>query len=200
MGRLRLSLLSVHSRTCDHSVRCIDPFPGSDVIGSPRGCDDHLMSRCGHGELCRSLDRRSFPGAVWAVGRDTLGSAGGSRSRTGLVGGRMPITNVFPGVVSANIAGPAESSVTIARQGGPGWAYAQTSLVWSRDLGRAFAWISAVRIQRSPDQIDNQIFPDPGGSFVNGWFSQCLSVTFSLRIDGAGRASAIATLMPWEPS
>jgi hypothetical protein len=110
----------------------------------------------------------------------------------------MPITNIFPGVVSANIAGPTESSVTIARQGGPGWAFAQTSLVWSRDLGRAFAWISAVRTQRSPDQIDNAIFPDPGGAFVNGWFANCLSVTFSLRIEGGGRASAVATLSPWQ--
>jgi hypothetical protein len=110
----------------------------------------------------------------------------------------MSITNIFPGVVSANIAGPTESSVTIARQGGPGWAFAQTSLVWSRDLGRAFAWISAVRTQRSPDQIDNAIFPDPGGAFVNRWFANCLSVTFSLRIEGGGRASAVATLSPWQ--
>jgi hypothetical protein len=109
----------------------------------------------------------------------------------------MPILDIFGGVVSANINGPAESSVTIARQGGPGWAFAETSLVWSRDLGRAFAWISAVRTQRSPDQISVAVFPDPGGSFVNGWFENCLSITFSLRIEGAGRASAIASLSPW---
>jgi hypothetical protein len=110
----------------------------------------------------------------------------------------MPITNIFPGVVSANIAGPTESSVTIARQGGAGWAFAQISLVWSRDLGRAFAWISAVRTQRSPDQIENTTFPDPAGSSVNGWFPNCLSVTFSLRVEGGGRVSAVATLSPWE--
>lgn len=110
----------------------------------------------------------------------------------------MSISNIFPGVVSANVAGPAESSVTIVRQGGPGWAFAQTSLVWSRDLGRAFAWISAVRTQRSPDQIDIAIFPDPGGAFVTNWFANCLSVTFSLRVEGAGRASAIASLSSWQ--
>ena len=108
----------------------------------------------------------------------------------------MPILDIFPGVLSANINGPAESSVTIAR-GAPGWAFAEISLVWSRDLGRAFAWISAVRSQRSDGQIDNIIFLDPGGSFVNGWFANCLSVTFSLRIQGAGRASAVASLSPW---
>ena len=110
----------------------------------------------------------------------------------------MPITNIFPGVISANVGGPAESSVTIVRQGGPGWAFAETSLVWSRDLGRAFAWISQVRTQRSPDQIDVAVSPDPGGAFVINWFPNCLSVTFSLRIQGSGRASAVATLSPWE--
>jgi hypothetical protein len=109
----------------------------------------------------------------------------------------MPVTNIFPGVMSANIAGPVESSVTIARQGGAGWVFAQTSLVWSRDLGRAFAWISAVRTMRSPDQIDVAISPNPGGSFVANWFQNCLSVTFSIRIEGGGRASAIATLSSW---
>lgn len=111
----------------------------------------------------------------------------------------MPITNIFPGVVSANISGPAESSVTIVRQGGPGWAFAQISLVWSRDLGRAFAWLSNVRTQPSPDQILNAVSPDPSGSQVNGWFANCLSVTFTLRIEGGGRASAIASLSPWAP-
>ena len=110
----------------------------------------------------------------------------------------MAITNIFPSVISADVAGPAESSVTIARQGGAGWAFAETSLVWSRDLGEAFAWISQVSIQTSPDQVVVENFPDPGGSFVNGWFADCLSVTFSLRIQGSGRASAAATLAPWE--
>jgi hypothetical protein len=108
----------------------------------------------------------------------------------------VPIDNILPRVISANISGPVESSVTIAR-GGPGWAYAETALVWSRDLGRAFAWISGVRTQRSPDQIDNAITPDPSGAQVNGWFANCLSVTFSLRITGAGRASAGCTLSTW---
>lgn len=110
----------------------------------------------------------------------------------------MAISNIFPSVVSANSNGPTQSSVTIARGGGPGWALAQTSLVWSRDLGRAFAWISGVRTQISPDQIGNAIFPDPGGSFVINWFQNCRSVTFSLRIEGGGRASAIATLSSWD--
>ena len=109
----------------------------------------------------------------------------------------MAIINIFPGVISANVAGPAESSLTIVRQGGPGWAFAETALAWSRDLGEAFAWISQIRTQRSPDQVDVAVFPGPGGSFVNGWFPNCLSVTFSLRIQGSGRASAVATLYPW---
>ena len=109
----------------------------------------------------------------------------------------MPVLNISPGVVSANINGPAQSSITIARQGEPGWAFAEISLVWSQDLGRAFAWISGVRTQISPDQIGNAISPDPGGSSVNGWFQNCLSVTFSLRIEGADRASAVASLSPW---
>lgn len=74
-----------------------------------------------------------------------------------------------------------------------------SGLVWSRDLGRAFAWISNIRTQISSDQIGNAIFPDPGGSFVNGWFDNCLSITFTLRIEGAGRASAVASLSPWAP-
>jgi hypothetical protein len=109
----------------------------------------------------------------------------------------MPILDIFPGVVSANINGPTQSSITIARQGGPGWAFAEIALVWSRDLGRAFAWISAVRTQVSPDQISVAVSPDPGGASVNGWFQNCLSITFSLRIEGAGRASAVASLSPW---
>jgi hypothetical protein len=110
----------------------------------------------------------------------------------------VPIDNIFPRVVSADVNGPAESSVTISRPGGPGWAYTETSLVWSGDLGRAFAWISGTRTQRSPGQIDNSISPDPGGAQVNGWIENCLSVTFSLRVEGAGRASAVCTLSTWQ--
>lgn len=105
----------------------------------------------------------------------------------------MPIDNILPRVISADAGGPAQSSVTIAR-GGVGWAYAETSLVWSRDLGQAFVWISGVRTQRSPDQIDNAITPEPSGAQVNGWFQNCLSVTFSIRVVGKGRASAGCTL------
>lgn len=110
----------------------------------------------------------------------------------------MPLQLVTPGVLSANAAGPAETSVTIARTGGPGWAFADSSLVWSRDLGRAFIWISAARIQRSPDQIDNILFGGPDGAFVAGWFQNCLSITFSLRVVGAGRASAAVKLYTWQ--
>ena len=111
----------------------------------------------------------------------------------------MPILDIVGGVVSANINGPTQSSITIARPGGPGWAFAEVSIVWSRDLGRAFAWISNVRTQISPDQIGNAVSPDPFGSFVNGWFANCLSITFTLRIEGGGRASAVTSLSPWAP-
>src|SRR3954452_20985290 len=110
----------------------------------------------------------------------------------------MPLQLATPGVLSANAAGPVETSITIARGGEAGWAFADTSLVWSRDLGRAFLWISAARIQRSPDQIDNVLFGGPGGAPVASWFQNCLSVTFSLRIEGAGRASGVVRLFTWQ--
>src|SRR4051794_31574240 len=99
--------------------------------------------------------------------------------------------------MSASASGPTQVSVTIARREGSGWGYAETSLAWSQDLGRAYAWISGARTQRSSDQIDNAVWPEPGGAFVNAWFQNCLSITFSLRVVGGGRASAIATLSPW---
>jgi hypothetical protein len=110
----------------------------------------------------------------------------------------MPLQLVTAGVLSANSAGPAETSVTIGRSGGAGWAFADTSLVWSRDLGRAFLWISAARIQRSADQIDNVLFGGPDGAQVVSWFQNCLSVTFSLRVVGTGRASAAVKLYSWQ--
>ena len=110
----------------------------------------------------------------------------------------MPITDISAGVVSADANGVPERSVTIARDGGRGWALAQTSLAWALDLGRAYSWISAVRTQPTPDQVLNSISPDPGGAQVISWYADCLSVSFSVRVTGAGRASAIATLSRWD--
>jgi hypothetical protein len=49
-----------------------------------------------------------------------------------------------------------------------------------------------------PDQIDVAVSPNPGGSLVTGWFQNCLSLTCSLRIEGGGTASAIASLSSWD--
>jgi hypothetical protein len=110
----------------------------------------------------------------------------------------MPISNISPGVISADANGIPERSVTIARDGGRGWALGQTALVWTQDLGRAYTWISAVRTQPSPDQILTSTSPDPGGAQVISWYANCLSVSFSVRVTGSGRASAIATLSRWD--
>ena len=109
----------------------------------------------------------------------------------------MTIANINPGMLWSTSAGPAESSVTIARGGGAGWAFAEVQLAWVSGGGPAYAWISGARIQRSPDQIDNWVSPDPGGSYVGTWLENCLSVTFTLR-DTNGFAAAVAKLSPWQ--
>ena len=40
----------------------------------------------------------------------------------------MAITNILPGVLWANSGGQLDTSVTIVRPGGPGWAFAEAEL------------------------------------------------------------------------
>jgi len=109
----------------------------------------------------------------------------------------MPVQNINPGTLFANSGGQLDNSVTIARTGGPGWAFAEVQLAWVSGNVTAQAWISGMRIQRSPDQIDNVVSPNPGGSQIGTWVNNCLSATFTLRVSG-GFAAASAKLSPWQ--
>jgi hypothetical protein len=109
----------------------------------------------------------------------------------------MPITNVYSSGQWAISGGQFEHSVTIARAGGQGWAFAETSLSRVSGSGAAYAWISGYRYQPSPDQIFNAIDPDPEGASSARWISNCLSATFTLRVINE-YAYAIAKLSPWD--
>jgi hypothetical protein len=107
----------------------------------------------------------------------------------------MAIGNIYPSVLFANADG-VDNSVTIARQGGPGWAFSEVQLAWISNNATAQAWISGMSIQVSPDQIDNPVWPDPGGAYIGTWTDNCLSATFTLRVSG-GYAAANAKLSSW---
>lgn len=109
----------------------------------------------------------------------------------------MPISNVYSSGLWAISGGQHEISVTIARQGGRGWAFAETSLSRVAGDGAAYAWISGYRYQPSADQIFNTIDPDPDGARSVAWISNCLSATFTVRVINA-YAYAIAKLSPWD--
>jgi hypothetical protein len=109
----------------------------------------------------------------------------------------MPITNIYGSWMWAISGDQHEMSVTIARQGGRGWAFAETTLARVSGSGAAYAWISAYRYQPSPDQIFNAISPDPNGATSSQWISNCLSATFTLRVINQ-YAFAIAKLSPWD--
>jgi hypothetical protein len=106
----------------------------------------------------------------------------------------MSIRNIGHALLWANSS--VDSSVTIARSGGRGWAFAEVQLAWVSSNATARAWISATRTQPSHDQILVGISPDPGGASISLWLNNCLSVTFSLRVQN-GYAAAIAKLSPW---
>jgi len=109
----------------------------------------------------------------------------------------MPITNIYSSGMWAISGGQHEISVTIARAGGRGWAFAETALSRVSGSGAAYAWISAFRYQPSPDQILNAISPDPEGAVSAQWISNCLSATFTVRVVNE-YAYAIAKLSPWD--
>jgi hypothetical protein len=89
-----------------------------------------------------------------------------------------------------------DSTVTIARPGGKGFAIAEVQLVWVSSAANAQAWISGQTTQPSPDQVLHGISPDPGGSAVISFIGNCLSADFSLRVSG-GWAAAIAKMTAW---
>lgn len=109
----------------------------------------------------------------------------------------MPISNVYSSWMWAISGGQHDVSVTIARQGGRGWAFAETSLARVAGGGTASAWISGFRYQPSADQILNALSPDPDGARSAFWISNCLSATFTVRVNNA-YAYAIAKLSPYD--
>jgi hypothetical protein len=109
----------------------------------------------------------------------------------------MPISNVYSGELWAISGGQHEVSLTIARAGGRGWAFAETELARVSGSGAAYAWISAYRYQPSADQVLNAIAPDPDGASSAGWISNCLSATFTVRVNNE-YAFAVAKLSPYD--
>ena len=114
----------------------------------------------------------------------------------------MAIANIIPGVLYAvgGEGAPGEESVTIVRPGGQGWAFAEVQLAWVTNNGNAqtTAWISGVHAKSVPEGNDLVWFDsDPGGSQIVGWFENCVSVTFTLRVSD-GWAAAIVKLSPWQ--
>ena len=109
----------------------------------------------------------------------------------------MPISNIYSSGLWAISGGQHEISVTIARQGGRGWAFAETSLTRVAGDGPAYAWISAYRYQPSADQVLNGVSPDPDGAPSAQWIANCLSATFTVRVNNS-YAYAIAKLSPWD--
>jgi hypothetical protein len=109
----------------------------------------------------------------------------------------MPISNIYSSWMWATSGSQYDISTTIARAGGRGWAFAETSLSRVSGSGAAYAWISGYRYQPSPDQILNAISPNPDGAVSSQWISNCLSATFTLRVNN-DYAYAIAKLSPWD--
>jgi hypothetical protein len=109
----------------------------------------------------------------------------------------MPITNIYSTGLWAISGGQHEISVTIARAGGKGWAFAETELARTSGSGAAYAWISAYRYQPSADQIFVAVSPDPDGARSAQWISNCLSATFTVRVNNQ-YAYAVAKLSPWD--
>jgi hypothetical protein len=107
----------------------------------------------------------------------------------------VPVDNILAALLWAK--GAPDSSVTIARPGGRGWAFAEVQLAWLSGDATAQAWISAYRYQPSPDQILHAVSPDPAGAPIATWINNCLSATFSLRVSD-GWAAATAKLSPWQ--
>lgn len=109
----------------------------------------------------------------------------------------MAISNIYSGYMWASSGGQHEASLTIARSGGRGWAFAEASLARVRGSGAAYAWISGYRYQPSPDQILVGLAPDPDGATSATWISNCLSATFTVRVVNE-YAFAVAKLSPWD--
>ena len=109
----------------------------------------------------------------------------------------MPITNISSRGLWAISGGQHEVSVTIARSGGRGWAFAEASLARVSGGGAAYAWVSGFRYEPNPGQVLNVIDPDPDGSYSARWVENCLSATFTVRVNNE-YAYAIAKLSPWD--
>ena len=109
----------------------------------------------------------------------------------------MPISDVYSRGLWAISSGQHEISVTIARAGGRGWAFAECELARISGSGAAYAWISGFRYQPSSDQIFNAVSPNPDGAESARWISNCLSATFTVRVIN-DYAFAIAKLSPWD--
>jgi hypothetical protein len=109
----------------------------------------------------------------------------------------MSISTIYAGELWAISGGQHEISLTVARQGGRGWAFAETALARAAGTGAAYAWISAYRYQPSPDQILNAVSPDPDGATSAQWISNCLSATFTIRVNNE-YAFAVAKLSPFD--
>ena len=109
----------------------------------------------------------------------------------------MPVTNISSASLWAVSGGQHQISVTVARPGGRGWAFAETALARVGGTGTTDAWISAIRYQPSADQIFNALYPDPGGASSARWISDCLSSTFTVRVNNK-YAYAIAKVSSWQ--
>jgi hypothetical protein len=109
----------------------------------------------------------------------------------------MPITNISSRGLWAISGGQHEVSVTIARSGGRGWAFAEASLARVSGSGAAYAWVSGFRYEPNPGQVLNVIDPDPDGAYSARWVENCLSATFTVRVNNE-YAYAIAKLSPWD--
>lgn len=109
----------------------------------------------------------------------------------------MAISNILSGSMWARSSGQHEVSLTIARPGGSGWAFAEAALVRTSGFGAATVWISEFRYRGSSDQILVAISPNPEGASSARWVQNCLSVTFTLRVVNH-YAYSIVKLSPWD--
>jgi hypothetical protein len=109
----------------------------------------------------------------------------------------MPVSNIASGSLWAVSGGVHQISLTIARPGGRGWAFAETALARTSGSGAVYAWISGYRYQPSADQIFNAIDPEPDGASSGRWVADCLSVTFTIRVNN-NYGFALAKVSSWD--
>jgi hypothetical protein len=110
----------------------------------------------------------------------------------------MPVTNLVQGHLRAYAFGP-DSSVILYRPGGDGRVYAEASLMWSLDIGRAYLWISGgIFFYGGVAYPATSTTWDPNDAYIANWFEDCRALRYTLRVEGSGGAHALVKLWVWD--